>query len=96
MNFWELLLPDSRDAVIKRAATRFDDDRSVSRCEIQIRTKQRQSRWLDITVGMFQLDGGLAALITAFDISERKRAEYDLADLGNHDLSARPQQARLT
>jgi PAS domain S-box-containing protein len=89
MNFWELLLPDSRHAVAKRATTRFDDG-SVSRCEIQIRTKQRQSRWLDVTVGMFQLDGGLAALITAFDISERKRAEYELADLGNHGLSAGP------
>lgn len=87
MNFWELVLPDSRDAVIGRATTRFDGDRSASRYEIQIRTKQREARWLDVMVGMFQLDGGLAALITAFDITERKHAESEIGYLANIGVS---------
>ena len=43
-----------------------------------IRNKVGRLRWLDVTVGMFQLEGCLASLITAFDITERRIAEEEL------------------
>ncbi|HEX4003833.1 MAG TPA: PAS domain S-box protein [Candidatus Acidoferrales bacterium] len=69
MNFWQLLLPRSRDEVLQRAIRRFNGDDSPCRYEIQILTKKKEVRHLDVTVGLFGLDGSLAALITAFDIT---------------------------
>jgi two-component system cell cycle sensor histidine kinase/response regulator CckA len=74
MTFWDLILPDSRKALI--GLTNPHADRQPAyRYEIQILTKQGATRCLDVTVAMFENDGGLAALITAFDISERNERE---------------------
>jgi PAS domain S-box-containing protein len=69
MNFWQLLLPHSRDDVLQRAIARFNGDESLSSYEIDIHTKTKQLRHLEVSVGVFALDGSLAALITAFDIT---------------------------
>jgi PAS domain S-box-containing protein len=79
MNFWQLILPDSRQSIM-RGGGRQDRDWARSRHEVKILTKNNQVRWVDITVGMYHLDGGLAALITAFDISERKYAEAGISE----------------
>ena len=77
MNFWQLLLPHSRDDVLQRAIARFNGDDSASCYEIEIHTKTKQLRRLEVSVGVFALEGSLAALITAFDITHlnRERAE---------------------
>jgi two-component system cell cycle sensor histidine kinase/response regulator CckA len=75
MNFWQLVHPDSRKMIIDQAPERFDDEQPAPRYEIKILTKNNEVRWLDVTVTMFQLDGRLAALITAFDTFGRKRQE---------------------
>lgn len=77
MNFWQLLLPHSRDDVLQRAIARFNGDDSSSSYEIEIHTKTKQLRHLEVSVGVFALEGSLAALITAFDITHlhRERAE---------------------
>jgi PAS domain S-box-containing protein len=67
MYFWQLLLPKSRDAVLERTIKRFRGDESTRRYEIEILTKQKRVKSLDVTVGIFPIDGGLAALITAFE-----------------------------
>jgi PAS domain S-box-containing protein len=69
MNFWQLLLPQSRDEVLQRAIKSFNEDEAPSRYEIEILTKKKEVRRLDVTVGLFGLEGSLAALITAFDIT---------------------------
>ena len=82
MNFSQLIHPDSRNAVIESQAKRHDGDLSVSRFEIMILTRQKQEvRWLDVAAGTFELNGRLATLTTAFDITERKRAERDTRNL---------------
>ncbi|HLJ23126.1 MAG TPA: response regulator [Candidatus Acidoferrales bacterium] len=74
MTFWDLILPDSRKALIG-LTNPHTESLPAYRYEIDILTKQGTTRCLDVTVAMFQNDGGLAALITAFDISERNERE---------------------
>jgi diguanylate cyclase (GGDEF)-like protein/PAS domain S-box-containing protein len=81
MTFWQLVHPDSRKSAVTQASK---SDQPTSRHELKILTKDNEVRWLDVTVGMFQHDGALAALITAFDISERKHADEGL----DHALGA--------
>jgi PAS domain S-box-containing protein len=76
MNFWSLILASSRKALTQQAANRTNDDElAPSRYETRIVTKTGEVRWLDVTVGALRIDGKLAALISAVDISDRKRAE---------------------
>jgi PAS domain S-box-containing protein len=77
MNFWQLILPDSRQSLT--TVQNFQDrDWADSRHELKILTKDGQIRWLDVTVGMFQLHGSLAALITAVDVTHQKRAHVGM------------------
>ena len=77
MNFWQLLLPHSRDDMLQRAIAQFNGDESACSYEIDIYTKTKQLRRLEVSVGVFALEGSLAALITAFDITHlnRERSE---------------------
>jgi len=84
MNFWQLLLPHSRDEVLQRAIRRFNGDDSPCRYEIEIMTKKKEVRHLDVTVGLFGLDGSLAALITAFDITHRHSEAARLGASAGH------------
>jgi PAS domain S-box-containing protein len=70
-NLWKLILADSKEAMVGRCRTRHGSAATL-RYEVQIRTKQGAKRWLDVTVGMFANEGGLASLITAFDVTEQR------------------------
>jgi PAS domain S-box-containing protein len=70
--FWSLLLPDSRKLLVERTVRQEDAEESGSRCVVEILTKTNHVTQLDVTVGTFQLNGKLAALITASDIAGRK------------------------
>ncbi|HTZ99819.1 MAG TPA: PAS domain S-box protein [Candidatus Aquilonibacter sp.] len=91
MNFWQLLLPDSRDDVLRRAITQFNgDDDSPCRYEIEILTKTKERRHLEVTVGLFGLEGSLAALITAFDLTHLKREPLPMP------LAGQPEKAEAS
>jgi PAS domain S-box-containing protein len=79
MNFWDLVHPDFRDLVRERGLARKRGGSVPSRCEFKILTKDGQERWVDFTATMVKYRGKLAALGTAFDITERKVAEAELA-----------------
>jgi diguanylate cyclase (GGDEF)-like protein/PAS domain S-box-containing protein len=64
MNFWDLTPPDSREPV-----------GLASRCEVMILTKNHEKRWLEIAVATIDFDGVPVKLFSAFDLTERKRAE---------------------
>jgi PAS domain S-box-containing protein len=76
-----MLAPESRNVVSERAAQQLDKVPVTSRYELRILTKQRDARWLDVTIGMFQFEARPGSLITAFDISERKRQEKEILNL---------------
>lgn len=83
MNFWQLVHPDSRKNALRQAS---DPDQHVIRYELKILTKEGEIRWLDVTLTMFNHEGALASLITAFDISNRQQAEEE----ASHILSTDP------
>jgi PAS domain S-box-containing protein len=81
MNFWGMVDPESRNSITEKLIRRVDQDHVASRYELRILTKQRSARWLDVTIGTFQPEAGTGTLITAFDISERKRQEKEILNL---------------
>lgn len=52
----------------------------LKRHEIKIIHRRGEERWLDMTIGSMQYQGKPAALLTAFDITERDRAERQLRE----------------
>ena len=74
MNFWDLALPCGQGPVAL-----------PSRCEIRIVTKNGEQRWLDVTATAIDFDGEPGTLISAFDLTERKRAEAQAEHLAVTD-----------
>jgi diguanylate cyclase (GGDEF)-like protein/PAS domain S-box-containing protein len=66
MDFWDLVVRDSKDLVIRDAA---------SRRQIKILTKDHQERWLEITGAAIEFEGVPSRLVSAFDFTEHKRLE---------------------
>ena len=49
-----------------------------ARYEVKMIHHSGEERWLDLTVGRFNYESAPAWLVTAFDITERDRAEQEL------------------
>ena len=93
MTFWQLVHPDSRRSAVGGAP---NGGQSGVRYELKILTKENSIRWLDVTLTMFNHDGALASLITAFDITNRKHAEEGFAVApGTDALTGLPDYGRL-
>ncbi len=84
-DFWQLVHPDIREVVKRRGLARQKGDPLPSRYEIRILRKDGEVRWLDYSAGLIELEGSPAVLGTAFDITERKRAEERIRSLAYHD-----------
>ena len=78
MEFWDVVQPDSREMVRSRGLSRQDGEIVPSRYEFPIRTKSGELRWLECVSARTEFDGKPAVLGSAFDITERKRAERHL------------------
>jgi diguanylate cyclase (GGDEF)-like protein/PAS domain S-box-containing protein len=75
MDFWDMLHSESREPLLSRARV-WQEEIGVSwRCEVRILTKNRQERWLDVTAARIDFHGIKGGLFSAFDLTERKRAE---------------------
>ncbi len=80
-----LAYPDIHELIQERGQSRqqgksvFPQDEEIKQCqEIKILTKNGESRWLDCCVVLIELEGELAVLGTAIDITERKLAEVEI------------------
>ncbi len=80
MNFWDVIHPDYRELVRERGIGRQQGKGVPSQYEAKLLTKEGEERWVDFTAGAIQVDGKPAVVGTAFDISERKRAEEALRE----------------
>jgi diguanylate cyclase (GGDEF)-like protein/PAS domain S-box-containing protein len=49
-----------------------------ARREIEMASAQGEAHWLDVSVGEISYEGRPAAIVTAYDVSERKRAEHEV------------------
>ena len=89
MRPWDLVHPEDRDGVRKQSLGRLCAQTPVLRCELRILHKNNEERWLDFSATTTEFAGNRALLCTAFDISERKRAEqlqaalYRISDCAN-------------
>jgi PAS domain S-box-containing protein len=78
MTIWDLIHPDLRDFVRSRAHARFRGENVPSRSELKIISKAGETRWLDVTVKLIQYQGAPALLGTAFDITDREKAGFEV------------------
>ncbi|UBF27901.1 PAS domain S-box protein [Kovacikia minuta CCNUW1] len=85
MDFLDLAHPEFRDLVQKRGLERQQGLEVPNRYEIKILTKSGQERWVDLTAGMAVFEGKPAGLATAYDITDRKRAEAKLLMSANRE-----------
>jgi PAS domain S-box-containing protein len=77
---WQLVHPDFREAVRKRAEARLRGEQVPSRYEFKILTWGGKERWVDFTATMIQYEGRPAVLASAFDITEAKRIEHQIRE----------------
>jgi PAS domain S-box-containing protein len=75
---WQFVHPDFQGLVRERSRARQQGEEEPSRYEFKIVRKSGEERWVDFTATMIEFEGEPAALGTAYDITERKRAEEAL------------------
>jgi PAS domain S-box-containing protein len=80
MKFWDMVRPDCRELVRERSLKRRDGEPVPSQYEIPIITKSGEERWVETRVGEIVFEGRRASISTAFDITDRKRAEEALRE----------------
>ncbi|MEX0602269.1 MAG: PAS domain S-box protein, partial [Bacteroidota bacterium] len=72
--FWEVVHPDFQDLVKERGLARQKGASLPPRYEFKIVTKTGEERWIDFTATRIEYGGLQAALGTAFDITEQRKA----------------------
>ncbi|GEM_PF-626804 len=80
LRFWDLIHPDCRELVRERGLARQRGEPVPDHYEVKIMRKDGEERWIDFAAGKIDWKGQLAVLGTAFDITERKRAEEKLQE----------------
>jgi diguanylate cyclase (GGDEF)-like protein/PAS domain S-box-containing protein len=83
--FWDIVHPEFQDLIRERGLARQRGEPVPTRYEFKIRRKDGQPRWVDFSAGTIEFDGQPAALGTAFDVTERKRAEEQITEIAYHD-----------
>jgi len=74
----DLIHPDSSEKAIERRRARLAGESVSRRMELKLRTKSGEVRWVDQSSAPIEFEGESAMIATAFDITERKRAEEAL------------------
>ncbi len=78
--FWEFLRLDYQTWVKERAVARIKGEDVPSNYEVVALTKEGREIWLQLNVALIQFEGKTSTLVTAFDISDRKKAEFSLKE----------------
>jgi PAS domain S-box-containing protein len=77
---WQFVHPDFQGLVKERSRARQQGSEAPSRYVFSVVRKNGEERWVDFTATMIEFEGEPAALGTAYDITERKRAENVLRE----------------
>ncbi|HTP67044.1 MAG TPA: PAS domain S-box protein [Geobacteraceae bacterium] len=88
MKFWDWVHEDFREEVKRRGLARQRGENVSPRYECRHTSKNGEMRWIFISAGLIEYRGMPAGLATAFDITDRKRAEESLRTL-NEELEMR-------
>jgi PAS domain S-box-containing protein len=77
-DMWHLVHPEDLEFVRENAIRRFRGEPAPLRYEYRILTKSGAVRWVDFSGSLVQFGGRTCVLATAFDVTDRKRAEAEL------------------
>ena len=77
--FWDVIHPDSQALIRARGLARQRGEPVPATYEVKLLRKGGDVLWLDFTAAMVEIGGKPAVLGTAFDVTERRRAELALA-----------------
>ena len=78
---WENIIhADDRERVRANGRARLRGEGAPRNYEFRIHTKDGKERWVDFTAGTIRYNGEAAVLGTAFDVTDRKRAEQALRE----------------
>jgi PAS domain S-box-containing protein len=80
MDFWTIVHPDYKEMLKKRYADRVAGHKAVDEYEFKYVKKNGGWGWVSLNVGLTEFEGGTALIGTLFDITERKKAQEDLAE----------------
>jgi diguanylate cyclase (GGDEF)-like protein/PAS domain S-box-containing protein len=80
INFWGLVHPEFRELVKERWFARLRGEKVDQIVEFKITTKSGKMRWLSVSDGIIELEGKPVGIGTAFDVTERKKAEEALKE----------------
>ncbi|PKL82293.1 MAG: hypothetical protein CVV24_10885 [Ignavibacteriae bacterium HGW-Ignavibacteriae-3] len=73
--FWDFVHPDFRQLIKDRGLARQLGEKVPNNYEFKIICKDGSEKWLDFTAGSINWKGKTSAIGTAFDITDRKKAE---------------------
>lgn len=80
LNVWDLGQPENRDEIKEKSQARERGENLPNRYETSLITKSGEEHYLDVTVDRISYQGKPAVLMTAFDITDRKKAEDALRE----------------
>ena len=80
LKLWDIAHPDHRELVMQRALARQKGEDVPFHYELKIQCKNRNTKWLDMTVGFIDWKSNQAIIGSAIDITERKEAVARLAE----------------
>lgn len=88
IELWQLAHPIYQTSLRQNGLQHPWGEAIHSRFELRVLTKGGEDRWWDVTAGSIEYDGTPAFVVTAFDITERDRAEKELHN-AKQELEAR-------
>lgn len=74
----DIVHPDWRDFVMKRAADRLSGKKLPNHYEYQILKKNGEALWIDFSAAVIEYEEKAAIIASAYDITERKKLEEQL------------------
>ena len=80
MDHVQIVHPDFRPLLQQRSEARLRGEPVPVRYEAKLLSKDGQERWAELTATIIEFEGEPAVLTTTFDITDRKRAEKELAE----------------
>jgi PAS domain S-box-containing protein len=75
MYFWDFIHPDYLDLIIRRGRSRQRGEAPPNQYEIKIISKSGKEKWVDLKAEKINFNEKIAVLLTANDITDRKKAE---------------------
>ncbi|MGE5455204.1 MAG: PAS domain S-box protein, partial [Methylocystaceae bacterium] len=91
IDFWELIHPDHREFIKKRALAKLEGKENLAdNREMKGIRKDGTTIWADVFVNIVRLNNETVGLVAAYDITERKRLEEALEE-AHRELEQRVQ-----